>query len=537
MPNYTNSVWSETTPAPPYPVLDGNVTVDVAIVGGGITGITAALLLQRAGRRCAVIEARRIGKGETGKSTSHLTTSLDVRYHTLISRFGIDGARLAAAAQRAAIERICTLGDELKIACDFHRVPGFLYAERPRDDAELEREAEAVSKLGLQAVLVSHVPLPFPVVRGLRFDNQAVMHPRIYLQGLAAAYAAGGGQLYEETQVVAIDEGDLCRVISDRGVVTARSVIVAAHVPIVNRVLLHAKLAAYRSYVVSVESAGHEPDAVFWDMAEPYHYIRKQRVGERQLLIVGGEDHKVGDMDDTTMPFARLESYVRARFGRAPEATDYRWSGQIVMSADGLPYVGRNSLSSRVYVATGYGGNGITQGTLAAMVLADEVCELANPFAELLQATRIKPIASAKAVVSENVDFPRHLFGDRMSLRRHEHDNDRTQALASIPPGEGKVLSLEGERLAVYRNANGQLSALSPVCTHLGCLVHWNNSETSWDCPCHGSRFDPHGRVLNGPAVAALEARPLPEAEGEGEGEGVPDETSIVIETGEHPLS
>ena len=536
MPNYTNSVWSETTPAPPYPVLDGNVTVDVAIVGGGITGITAALLLQRAGRRCAVIEARRIGKGETGKSTSHLTTALDVRYHTLISRFGFDGARLAAAAQRAAIERICTLSDELKIACDFHRVPGFLYAERPCDDAELEREAEAVARLGLQAVLVSHVPLPFHVVRGLRFDNQAVMHPRLYLHGLAAAYAAGGGQLYEETQVVSIDEGDLCRVISDRGVVTARSVIVAAHVPIVNRVLLHAKLAAYRSYVVSVESAGNEPDAIFWDMAEPYHYIRKQRVGERQLLVVGGEDHKVGDLADTTLPFARLESYVRARFGRAPEATDYRWSGQIVMSADGLPYVGRNSLSSRVYVATGYGGNGITQGTLAAMVLADEVCELPNPFAELLHATRIKPIASAKAVVSENVDFPRHLVGDRLALRRHDrNDKDRVQELASIRPGEGKVLTLEGEHLAVYRNANGQLSELSPVCTHLGCLVHWNNSETSWDCPCHGSRFDPHGRVLNGPAVAALEARPMSEAEGEGE--GVPDEAAIVLETGEHPLS
>ena len=221
------------------------------------------------------------------------------------------------------------------------------------------------------------------------------------------------------------------------------------------------------------------------------------------------------------------------------EATDYRWSGQIVMSADGLPYVGRNSLSSRVFVATGYGGNGITQGTLAAMVLADEVCGLANPFAELLQATRIKPIASAKAVVSENVDFPSHLFGDRMSLRRHEHDRPDAGAGSRSRRGRGRCCRSTGERLAVYRNANGELSALSPVCTHLGCLVHWNTTARRWDCPCHGSRFDPHGRVLNGPAVAALEARPLPEAEGEGEGEGegVPDETSIVIETGEHPLS
>jgi glycine/D-amino acid oxidase-like deaminating enzyme/nitrite reductase/ring-hydroxylating ferredoxin subunit len=506
MPNYTNSVWSESTPAPPYPVLDGNVGVDVAIVGGGITGITAALLLQRAGKRCAVIEARRIGKGETGKSTAHLTTLLDAPYHTLVSRFGMDGARLAAAAQRAAIDRIASLGDELNVACDFRRIPGYLYAERQRDVAELEREAETCAKLGLDATLVGAVPLPFPVARGLRIDNQAAMHPRIYLQALAAAFTADGGSLFEETQVVAIDEGDLCRVISDRGVVTARAVIVAAHVPIANRVLLHAKLAAYRSYVVSVD-AGSEPDAMFWDMAQPYHYIRKQRVGGRELLMIGGEDHKVGELEDTTLPFARLESYVQARFGRAPAATDFRWSGQIVMSADGLPYVGRNSLSSRVYVATGYGGNGITQGTLAAMVLSDEVCGLANPFAELLNATRIKPLASAKAVVSENVDFPRHLVGDRLSLRRGDHSH----GLASIAPGEGKVVTLEGEHLAVYRNANGQLSALSPVCTHLGCIVHWNSTEVSWDCPCHGSRFDPQGRVLNGPAVAALEARPLPE--------------------------
>jgi len=511
MPNYTNSVWSEATPAPPYEPLSGKVVVDVAVVGGGVTGITAALLLARAGRRVAVIDARRIGKGETGKTTAHLTEALDVSYQTLISRFGFDGAQLAAVGQRAAIERIGAFTEECAIDCDFSRLPGFTFAETQGELAALEREAAAVRRLGLRASIVDRVPLPFPIAGALRFEDQATIHPRAYLQGLERAFVGLGGKIFEDTQVVAIDEGEACRVISDRGVVTARDVIVAAHVPIVNRVLLHAKLAAYRTYAVGIDLGGDAGigDGLYWDMADPYHYIRAQMIGDRRYLLVGGEDHKVGDTDDTTAPFERLEAYVRVRFGREVAPTDYRWSGQIVESADGLPYVGRNSLSHDVYVATGYGGNGITQGTLAAMVLVDEICGLANPLSRLLDATRIKPFASAGAVLSENIDYPRHLLTDRL----HGAPGGGAEALAAIPPGEGRVLSMAGERLAVYRNGNGQLSALSPVCTHLGCLVHWNTTEKSWDCPCHGSRFDPHGRVLNGPAVAALEAKEIPSAE------------------------
>ena len=309
-----------------------------------------------------------------------------------------------------------------------------------------------------------------------------MIHPRLYLQGLERAFVAMGGTIFEDTQVVAIDEGAPCRVISDRGVVTAKDVVVAAHVPIVNRFLLHAKLAAYRTYVVGIDLGGDAgvADGLYWDLAEPYHYIRTQAIAGRRYLIVGGEDHKVGVTDDTTAPFERLESYARVRFGRDVAATDYRWSGQIVVSADGLPYVGRNSLSHDVYVATGYAGNGITQGTLAATVLTDAICGVDNPFAELLDATRIKPLASAAAVLSENLDYPVHMVTDRLPGFRAD---DSAAALAAIPPGEGRVLTLAGERLAVYRNGNGQLGALSPTCTHLGCLVHWNTTEKSWDCP------------------------------------------------------
>jgi glycine/D-amino acid oxidase-like deaminating enzyme/nitrite reductase/ring-hydroxylating ferredoxin subunit len=506
MPNY-NALWSEAPPAPPAPPLDGNLLVDVAVVGGGVTGVTAALLLRRAGLNVALVEARRIGKGETGKSTAHLTEVLDVRYHALASRFGLDGAKLAAAAQRESIERIASFCKDLAIACDFRRTPGFLYAERRDELPILEQEAEAARRVGLSPTFVSGIPLPFSIAGALRWDGQAAFNPRLYLQALAAAFLEEGGRIFEETQVAEIDEGDPCRIVTDRGVVLAAAVVVAAHVPISNRFLLHAKLVPTRTYALAVELPAPDPagsdGALYWDLGDPYHYVRRQEVGGRSFLIVGGEDHKVGEVDDTDAAFARLEAYVSGHFGREVAATDYRWSGQIVSSLDGLPYVGRNALSSRVFVATGYGGNGITQGTLAATVLADLVRGVSNRYAELLDATRIKPLASARRFVAQNVDFPRHLVGDRL------HHPGR-EGLAGIAPGEGRVLTLEGNRYAVYRNGNGELSAVSPVCTHLGCLVHWNSSATTWDCPCHGSRFDPHGRVLNGPAVAALATLPLP---------------------------
>jgi glycine/D-amino acid oxidase-like deaminating enzyme/nitrite reductase/ring-hydroxylating ferredoxin subunit len=503
VPNYTNSVWSESPPAAPFPALNGNVRVDVVIVGGGITGITAACLLKRAGLTVAVLESRRIGKGESSKTTAHLTEVLDVRYARLISRFGLEGARLAARGQRAAIERIAAFVDEVGIACDFQRVAGYLYAEDTTGADEVEAEAEAARRLGLEVMPGDETPLPFPVARALWFGNQAQMHPRAYLLGLAAGIPGDGSHIFEQTHVVDVDEGDPCRVITENGIAYGREVIVAAHVPISNRLLLHGKLAAYRTYVVGVEMPVADPIGLFWDTADPYHFIRSHRIDEATYLIVGGEDHKVGEAADTTEPFRRLEQYVRSRFGRTVAPTDLRWSGQIVLPADGLPYIGRNALSSRVFVATGYGGNGMTGGTLAGMILADEARGVANPWRELYDATRWKPLASAKAFLRENVDYPRHLITDRLPVPGPD-------ALEQIAPGEGMVLAVGGERLAVYRNANGELSALAPVCTHLGCLVHWNTTKKSWDCPCHGSRFDPHGRVLNGPAVQPLEARDIP---------------------------
>jgi Rieske Fe-S protein len=380
-------------------------------------------------------------------------------------------------------------------------VSGFLYAERPEQVSEVEAEAAACKQLRIPAALTETVALPFPIHRALCFPDQAQFHPRRYLRALAESLAGNGCRIFEDSPVLEVEDGAPCRVVTAAGVVIADHVLVAAHVPITNRIFLHTKIAAYRTYVVAARLPDPGPRGLFWDTEDPYHYIRTQPMRDgSEVLIVGGEDHKVGQKTDTTEPFERLEEYVRQRFGRLP--IEQRWSGQIIEPVDGLPYIGKNSLSSRIYVATGYAGQGMTGGTLAAMLLCDEVQGIKNPDSQLYDATRIKPLAAAKEFVRENVDYPTHLVADR--LRRHHHPT------ANLPPGEGALLTLHGERLAVYRNHGGELYALSPVCTHLGCLVNWNTAEKSWDCPCHGSRFDPTGRVLNGPAVAPLQARDLP---------------------------
>jgi glycine/D-amino acid oxidase-like deaminating enzyme/nitrite reductase/ring-hydroxylating ferredoxin subunit len=498
----TSTLWAvDTDTAPRHAPLAGEVRVQVAVVGGGITGVTTACLLARQGKKVALLEARRIGDGETGRTTAHLTSAIDQRYRSIMSKFGSDGARAVFQSQQAAIARVESFVRELEIDCGFERLPGYLYTENPQQIAEVEQEAAACQQLGIPADLVAAAPLPFPVQRALVFPDQGQLQPLRYLMALASDLAARGGQIFEESPVLEVHEGEPCRVATAAGVVIADHVVVAAHVPTFNRVFLHTKIAAYRTYVVAARLDQPGPAGLFWDTEDPYHYLRSQTLRDgSHVLILGGEDHKVGQDPDPTTRYERLAAYLRPRFGHRP--VDYQWSGQIIEPVDGLPYIGRNALSSRIYVATGYAGQGMTSGTLAGMILCDEVMGLRNPHADLYDATRIKPLAAAKEFVRENVDYPTHLVGDR--LRRHDH------AAAHLTPGEGAVLTLEGERLAVYRSPAGELHALSAVCTHLGCLVNWNTAEKSWDCPCHGSRFDPTGQVLNGPAVAPLQARDLP---------------------------
>lgn len=489
----TESLWADGFLRDPHPRLDrDDLHVDVAIVGGGITGITAGVLLKLAGKRVAVLEARRVGSGVTGGTTAHITEAIDTRYHVLESKFGRAGARLAAESSRAAIELIAELQSRFSIPCGFERVPGYFFTARDEGVEDVQQELESAGRAGL-LVAAAPCPLPILVKAAIRFEDQAQFHPLAYVDTLAGQIAGDGSHVFEGARVITVDEGEPCRVHLENGpTLTADRVILATHAPL-SKVLLQTKVAHYRSYVVSgpVEQAAH---GLFWDTDDPYHYIRSQRVGDSTHLIVGGEDHKTGHETDTEAPFQRLASYARDLGLRD---VTHRWSAQVIEPVDGLPFIGRNAASDRVYVATGYSGNGMTFGTIAAKILADACLERPNPYAELYEATRMKPLASLTTFIGENIDFPLHLLSD--AVRPAD-----ARSVDELEPGDGKIVRVGGERLAVYRDPKGRLHAVSPVCTHLGCQVRFNSAERTWDCPCHGSRFDTEGGVIDGPAVRPL---------------------------------
>jgi Rieske Fe-S protein len=294
-----------------------------------------------------------------------------------------------------------------------------------------------------------------------------------------------------------VHEGEPCRLVTDRGIIVADEIVVAANVPSLNRFFVHTKIAPYRTYACALVVLDEfDANHLFWDNADPYHYIRSYRgVDGITQLIVGGEDHKTGHEDHTGAAFKRLEEWARDRF--KVDRVSYKWSGQIIEPADGLPYIGRNPLSDHVFIATGYSGTGMTFGTIAGMVLSDLIIGNQNPWADLYDATRVKPFAAARAFLAENIDYPSHLISDRLTPAQES-------STTHLRENEGAIVRVGSKKIAAYRDPTGELHVLSPVCPHLGCYVNWNEAEKSWDCPCHGSRFSPVGKLLNGPAVADL---------------------------------
>ena len=502
MTPHSESLWRATVQTPAFPSLTRDSELDVAIVGGGVTGLTAAVLLGGRGLRVAVLERDRIGSGETGSTTSHLTEAVDARYQTVIKDFGLEGARLVSESKRAAIAQIETLAASTEGA-RFERTPGYLYTEDPDHLTFLADELDAARRAGCAVEWVDAVPLPFGTKGAVRWEGQAQMHATAYLAGLAKEASRRGVEIFEHTMVQNVREGEPCYVETDAHRIAARHVLVAANVPVNNRVLLHTKIAAYRTYAIAIEVEPGYIRGLFWDTVDPYHYTRPQEVDGKWYLIIGGEDHRTGEETHTELHHDNLVEFARARF--AGGRVKYHWSGQIIEPVDGLPFIGPNSGSRHVFVATGYAGNGITFGTLAGMMFADHVSERKNPYADLYDATRVKPIASAYDYVAENLPFPAHLLKDRLT-----NTNADVGSPEGLHPGDGGIFAGSEGKIAVCRDRQGTLHAVSPVCTHLACDVAWNRAEQSWDCPCHGSRFSPDGKVINGPAVSELVPKPIP---------------------------
>lgn len=491
----TMPLWSRTSQR--FPALEADLHTEVAVVGGGITGVTTALLLAEQGKRVALLETRRLGAGVTGATTAHLTEALDARYHQLESDFGLEGSRLARASSRAAIEKIAELSSG--VDCGFERVPGYLFGDQEHHLAVLDAELLAAERAGAQVRRSNEVPLPLPVRGAVVFDNQAQFRPLDYLAALGARLAAASVQVFEGVTVLDVEtKGQLRLQTSSGHSVTADAVVLATHAPF-QSLQLQLELAQYRSYVVS-GPVSTPVDGLFWDLADPYHYIRTANVDGQHFLIVGGGDHRTGTLPEggAAAPYWELDA-LAAKLGARPGE---RWSAQVAEPSDGLPFIGKMDRNVELYVAQGFAGNGMTFGTLSAMLISDALLGRDNPYAELYRADRFKPLASAAAVALENAETAAHLVTGHVKPVSDE-------PLDALAVGEGRIVKADGKKLAVYRDHDGALHAVSALCTHQGCVVAFNPMECSWDCPCHGSRFDIDGGVLDGPAKKPLEKSSL----------------------------
>jgi glycine/D-amino acid oxidase-like deaminating enzyme/nitrite reductase/ring-hydroxylating ferredoxin subunit len=491
------SYWVASTPRTSYPPLAGDVEADVAVVGGGITGLTVASLLQREGLRVVLVEHDRVASGASGYNTAKLTSGHHLVYEHLLKRFGERKTRLYAEANEAAIDFVEAQG----IDCDFRRRPNVVYAAAGEDVDAVRREADACERAGLPASFVTETTLPYPVVGAVRLERQAEFHPRKYLLALAERFAAGGGAIYERTTALDVDDGDPATVRTSGGAVRARDVVIASHLPFADRGLFFAKAPPSGSYalVAPIDPAA-APDGMFINSGQPSRSIRVVPDGERTLLLVGGEGHVPGAERDTRRRYAALEEFLR-RHWEAGEV-EQRWYTMDYVAVDQVPFVGPLTPRSRhVWTATGYRKWGLTNGTAAAMLLADLVLGRENPWGEVYDAHR-RSTVSAPKLYTENAKVGARFVGDRLAPRLGDVD--------AIASGEGAIVRVRGRQTAVHRDEGGTLHALSPVCTHLRCLVRWNTAERSWDCPCHGSRFEPTtGAVLHGPAVRPLPRRSL----------------------------
>lgn len=501
MQSQHNSIWVETGQFPSFPTLAADLRTDVVIVGGGITGLTTAYLLAKRGVKVVVLESEKIGSGTTGFSTGHLTSAIDADYSFIASRMGKDTARMVAQSMQAAIDCIEQICRQENIDADFVRLPAYQFAEDESQVKDVEDEAFATTEAGLINQLMDSVPLPFPVKRCLKLEEQGEFHSLKFVQGLSQRIREMGGQIFEHTHVTDADDSDPCVVSTKNGPkVTAQHVVLATHTPIQFN-MVQTELLPYLSYVVVAKLKGHSiPKALYWDMLEFYHYIRTYEANGESYLIVGGEDHKVGERSvDEHEPFRRLEKYVRDHFGDL-EIT-HRWSAEYFYSADGLPYTGRSPFGKNKYIATGYTGDGLTFSVVSAMLLTDLLTGVENPLAKIYDPARLNISASASDLAEQNLDFLYRFVKDRFTTDAKD--------VAEVPRGEGRIVRVDGQQLAVYRDDKDTVHMLSPVCTHMHCIVQWNTAEKSWDCPCHGGRFHATGEVLVGPPVRALSKKEI----------------------------
>jgi glycine/D-amino acid oxidase-like deaminating enzyme/nitrite reductase/ring-hydroxylating ferredoxin subunit len=497
----TQSVWAATE-MPRSRTLTESIQTDVCIVGTGIAGLTTGYLLMRAGKDVVILDDGPLASGMTQATSAHLSDAIDDRFTEIEKWHGERGAFLAAESHTAAINRIEAIINELKIDCDFVRVNGYLFLAPEDEPIILERELAAARRAGLLADMVPRAPIDNATGPAICFPNQARFHPLKYLAAVAEAFKQGGGRVFTNSHADHIAGGDRAKVEVGRYDVRADAIVVATNTPINDMFAIHTKQAPYMTYVIGARvPKGSVTDALYWDTLKAYHYVRIQPMPaddghpSHDLLIVGGEDHKSGQAHDAEFRHARLESWARDHFPMM-EDVEFTWAGQVMETVDGLAFIGRNPLDKdNVFIATGDSGMGLTHGTIAGMLLTDLILGKRNPWETLYNPSR-KPIRAAGNFVKESFNVATQYI-DWLTP-------SEVKSAHEVEPGSGAVLRRGLRKIACYRDGNGMVHEMSAVCPHLGCIVHWNGAEKSWDCPCHGSRFDKQGKVISGPSNVDL---------------------------------
>lgn len=498
------SYWIDSVPAISYEQLNENKTTDVVIIGGGIAGITTAYCLLKSGKKVILVEDGNIGSGESGRTTAHLASALDDRYYELDRLYGEKTTRVIAESHKTAVNFIEQTALQLNIQCDFERLFGYLFLHPTDERDSLAKEYNAAKKAGLEVEEVPYLPGTKEQIPALRFSGQAQFHPLKYLKGLSEAILDMGGHIYTNTHAEKINEKGIETTQGFK--VDAKHIVVATNSPVNNRFVMHLKQYSYRTYVIAAKiKKGSLQKALWWDTGDfsvnnempPYHYVRTQSFDDaHDLLICGGEDHPTGIAEEAKINeedrYSLLEYWTKKYF--PIEEIIYQWSGQVIEPMDSIAYIGRNPMDKdNVYIATGDSGNGMTHGTIAGILLSDLINEKENEWEKVYDPSRFKIFTAGKT-------FFKELAGGTLGYLKNKSHESKPVEVATIKNNEGKIIEVEGEKLAAYRDEHGQIHIIEAECAHLKCIIKWNNDEKTWDCPCHGSRYTHQGKVLNGPA-------------------------------------